>query len=271
MTITPQKDRFGLATIRIIVSDGKGTSTFEEFTVTITAVNDAPVIANVVDQTTEEDSAIGVPIVVGDVDNSAASLVVAAVATYNRTLVPDSGLVVNGTGGVRHLYITPAPNLFGSTTIRVTVTDGMLTSVDEFVLAVRAVNDAPTIQSIPSATVPQGWSGGIPFMIGDVETSADSLTLSAVASNVGLLPPENLTLSGSGKNRLLKVVLNPAAAGQTTITVSVRDKQMATAFTTTTLTVTPNSTPTLFANPAVTLTENTTASLAVTIATSTSS
>ena len=54
--MTPAADQAGTATITVTVSDGTA-STPQTFTVTVTAVNDAPTIATIADQTTTEDTA----------------------------------------------------------------------------------------------------------------------------------------------------------------------------------------------------------------------
>ena len=44
--------------------------------------------------------------------------------------------------------MTPAPNLFGTATITLTVNDGTNTAFDTFLLTVNPINDLPTITNI---------------------------------------------------------------------------------------------------------------------------
>jgi hypothetical protein len=103
-----------------------------------------------------------------------------------------------------------------------TVTDaGGLTSSNS---ATISVNAPPTISSIASQVTNEDKSTGpIAFTVGDAETPAASLTVSASSSNASLLPNANISFGGSGANRT--VTLAPAAnqSGTATITVTVSD------------------------------------------------
>ncbi|HMO65795.1 MAG TPA: Ig-like domain-containing protein, partial [Verrucomicrobiota bacterium] len=86
------------------------------------------------------------------------------------------------------------------------------------------MNDPPTITDIANVTVPSGGSSGpLSFTVGDVETAASALTLSAGSSNPTLVPPAGLVLGGGGASRTITV--NPAAgqSGTATVTVTVSD------------------------------------------------
>jgi hypothetical protein len=69
----------------------------------------------------------------------------------------------------------------------------------------------------PAATL------GIGFTVGDAETPAASLLLTASSSNPAVVPNDasHLVISGSGADRNLKIV--PAGVGYSTITVTVTD------------------------------------------------
>ena len=62
---------------------------------------------------------------------------------------------------------------------------------------------------------------GIDFLLSDLDTPASGLTISAVASNTGVVAEEGLTWTGSGARRTLHI--RPQAAGISTITVEVSD------------------------------------------------
>ena len=62
---------------------------------------------------------------------------------------------------------------------------------------------------------------GINFTVGDAETSAGSLSVTAASSNLAVVPAANLAWSGSGASRTLKI--QPAAVGYSTLTVTVSD------------------------------------------------
>ncbi|KAA5534678.1 T9SS type A sorting domain-containing protein [Taibaiella lutea] len=62
---------------------------------------------------------------------------------------------------------------------------------------------------------------GINFTIGDDATAVNSLTVTAVSSNITVVPATNIILSGTGSSRNIKI--NPAAVGYADITVTVND------------------------------------------------
>ncbi len=86
------------------------------------------------------------------------------------------------------------------------------------------VNTPPFISHVANQVIPENADTGmIAFTIGDAETSPGDLTLLVESSNTNLVPPGNITLSGSGSNRT--VLITPAAnqLGDAIITLIVSD------------------------------------------------
>ncbi len=191
---------------------------------TISAINDAPTISNVGNQTVNEDTATAtLPVIVGDDLTAAASLTLTK-ASSNTNLVPTANIVFGGSGASRTVTVTPALNKSGTATITLDVNDGTSTTSDTFTLTVNAVNDAPAISDIPDQAVPENVViGPLPFTIGDAESAATSLTVTAQSSSATLLPLTNIVLSGSGSNHF--VTLRPATnqTGYVTVTLLVSD------------------------------------------------
>ncbi len=223
VTVTPAANQFGTTTITLTVSDGTAT-TSTTFLLTVNPINDAPTITNILDRTIDEDTNTGaVAFTVGDVDTALLGLTVTGTSS-NPALVPDGNIVFSGLGASLSVTVTPLPNQSGTTTITVTVGDGQLTATDTFLLTVTPVNDPPTITSIPDRTIDEDTNtGAISFTVGDVETAAGSLTLSATSSNTTLVPNANIVLGGSGMARTVTVTPLPNQNGQATITVTVGD------------------------------------------------
>ena len=90
-------------------------------------------------------------------------------------------------------------------------------------MTVNAVNDNPTISDIADQQVPASTSPEIPFTVGDAETAATALTVTATSSNQAVVPDAGLLVSSGGASRTL--TLTPAAntTGTATITVTVTD------------------------------------------------
>jgi predicted outer membrane repeat protein len=87
------------------------------------------------------------------------------------------------------------------------------------------VNIRPTITFIPSARLGIGdATSALAFTVGDVETTAANLTVSATSSNTTLVPNTNIVFGGTGTSRTVTVT---PAAGQcgmlSMITVTVND------------------------------------------------
>jgi hypothetical protein len=215
----------GPATITVTVSDG-ATTTQTTFDVTVSAVNDAPTISTIADQTPAEDTATGnIAFTISDTETAAGTLTVTATSS-DQTLVPDGNITLGGTGGNRTINLLPATNQTGGpATITVSVSDGTTTTQTTFDVTVSAVNDAPTISAIADQTPAEDTAtGNIAFTIGDTETAAGTLTVTATSSDQTLVPDGNITLAGTGANRTINLL--PATnqtGGPATITVSVSD------------------------------------------------
>jgi hypothetical protein len=223
VTVTPLANQSGTATITVTVSDGSATAS-DTFLLTVNAVNDAPTISDIANRTIDEDASSGaVAFTIGDIETPAGSLTVSG-SSSNTTLVPNGNIIFGGSGANRTVTVTPAANQFGSATITVTVNDGTTTTSDMFLLTVNAVNDPPTISEIVDQMIDEeGSAGPIAFMIGDVETVADILTVSGSSTNTALVPNGNIVFGGSGAARSVTVTPLANQSGSATITVTVND------------------------------------------------
>ena len=85
-------------------------------------------------------------------------------------------------------------------------------------------NTAPTISAIADQTIDANTAtSALAFTIGDAETSAGSLSLSASSSNTTLVPNSNVLFGGSGASRTVKVTPTADKGGTATITITVSD------------------------------------------------
>ncbi len=100
------------------------------------------------------------------------------------------------------------------------------------------LNQPPTISAIPNQSINEGTATGeLSFTVGDSETAAAALTVTAAAQNSALVPTEGLILGGAGANRTLRVAPSPTGTGSTQILVSVADELGASVSASFTLTV----------------------------------
>lgn len=166
--------------------------------------------------------------------------------TFSIVDAPDHGTLseISADGSVTY---TPGANYNGEDALIFSATDDKGRSAQATVtLTITPVNDTPTLSSVANQSITAGSStGDLAFTVGDLETAADSLTVTATSSNTDLVPnaPSNLVLGGSGASRTLKVVPAASASGSTTITLSVSDGA---ATTTTTFTVDVTAPATLY-------------------------
>ena len=206
ITITPVADDSGTATITVMVKDSGGKLATETFVLTVTAVNDAPVLAAISNQSTNEDTAKSISATVSDIDNESADLTLTATATTNTALLPLDNITITGTAGTRAVSLTPTADMSGTTDITLALDDGAGGTVTRtFTLTVNAVNDLPSFtpgsdvevaEDCGSQTV-SGWATNISTGAANEEqtltfliaTDNDDLfsTLPAISAETGTL------------------------------------------------------------------------------------
>ncbi len=283
LTFTPAANKNGSATVTVIAQDDGGTTdagvdkTTNTFTITITAVNDAPVISfaqttvTVLEDAATQTMPAFVTPIVGPADETAQSITNYSVANNNPALFSTQPAVgLNGT-----LTFTPAGNKNGSATVTVIAQDdggtanaGVDKTTNTFTITITAVNDAPAI-SFAQATVtvledaaPQSMTSFVTVTsVGPTDEAGQSITNYSVANN-------NTTLFSTQPAVALNGTLTftPAANanGSATVTVIAQDDggtaNAGVDKTTNTFTITitaVNDAPALsFAQPTVTVLED---------------
>jgi VCBS repeat-containing protein len=126
----------------VTVSDGVRTVTSPTWT--FQTASAPPTIGDIADQMTSEDVPAGpVPFAIDDPDSPLDGLIVTA-SSADPTLIPDSNIVIGGSGNSRTISLAPEPNRSGHTTITVTVNDGTTSATETFTLTINPVDDVPT-------------------------------------------------------------------------------------------------------------------------------
>ena len=241
ITATPEANLSGSTNIIVTVTDSDGGSAQTNFTLTVNPVNDLPQISSITDITIIENGSTG-PIAfnISDMETAVGSLTV-SVGSSNTTLVPLSNIVVGGSGATRNVTVTGDAGQSGTAQITLTVQDGDgATAQSVFQVTVDAINELPSITAIGDRTINEdGVAASLPFTIGDAETTADLLTLTATSSNLSLLPVSNIVFAGLGTARTLTATPTANLSGAANISVRVTDADGGSAQTTFTLTVNP--------------------------------
>jgi hypothetical protein len=181
------------------------------------------------DLTTAEDTP-SQPMPMRIAGDEAARPVSFVVASSNRHLVPEANVQFHESGHETVMVVTPAANEAGKSLISIYATDGITTATQSFNVTVTAVNDAPTLSKIPDQVVPEGGAmPTIPFNVGDVETPAASLIVTAMSSDTDLWPENAIVLGGEGATRTLKAAPRLGSSGRIRVKLTVSDGEASTA------------------------------------------
>ncbi|MEQ9768954.1 putative Ig domain-containing protein [Pectobacterium versatile] len=186
---TPANGDVGSLTIKVTATDGSNASVSTTFGLTVTNVNDAPVVSGTIAaQSIAQGGNLNVTVPAGTFTDPDGDTLTLSATLADGTALP-SWLSFNPATGT--FSGTPANGDVGSLTIKVTATDGSNASVSTtFGLTVTNVNDAPVVSTpIPPQNVAQG--GGFNFTVPDgtfSDPDGDTLTLSATLANGSPLP-----------------------------------------------------------------------------------
>ncbi|MDQ1712246.1 MAG: large repetitive protein [Frankiaceae bacterium] len=207
LTYTPAPDAVGVAQVTVVLSDDGGGADSSDpvtFSITVTAVNDAPSFSGGQNQTVQEDAgpqtvggwATGLS--TGPPDESGQTLMLAVTGVSNTGLFTAGPSVDPVTGDLTY---TPAPDASGSTDFTVTPSDdggtadsGFNTGASgTFSIEVTAVNDPPSFTKGPDQMVsedagPQtvtGWANGM--TTGAADESGQTLSFTVTSNTNGPL------------------------------------------------------------------------------------
>ncbi|KAF5076424.1 Bacterial Ig domain protein [anaerobic digester metagenome] len=245
LVFTPNKDAYGTAKVRFFVTDGAPIRPYIPNTtqglieITITPVNDAPVLTAVSDKTIKEDETLTLTladVTATDVDNDLSELSLVIAAGENYTV---SGNVV-----------TPAENFHGTLSVGISVSDGELTSAQmTMTVTVTSVNDAPVLTAVSDKTINEDES--ITLTMADVtayDVDGDELQIVIESETSG---GEKSKAATKGANYTVSgTTITPAKDfnGTLKVNISVRDKEFGTDPMVMTITVLPvNDAPVLTA------------------------
>lgn len=184
---------------------------------TLPAQNTAPVSADDAPGAFDEDTQLNVPApgVLGndtDADGDALqALEVSAPLNGSLALAADGSFAY-----------TPDADFAGQDSFTYRATDGEESSgIATVRLDVTPVNDVPTVTATAKACAADGAGGNYDLTVGDIETAANALSVSATSSAPTVLPAAGVKLSGSGAGRSL--ALRTTRTGRATVKVKVSD------------------------------------------------
>jgi subtilisin-like proprotein convertase family protein len=213
------------STYTVVATNSAGSVTSAGAVLTVNPVNTAPTISAIANQTTGPGAAVGpISFIVGDAQTAAGSLIVTG-SSSNPTLLPAGNIVFGGSGANRTVTLTPVAGQTGTTTIMVTVSDGVLATSGTFNLSVSALaTTTQTVSNVTALTIPDMGPASLypaTVNIGGMSGTISAVTLSfngfshTWASDVAVL-----LVSPAGQKIL---VMAGAGAGTTNATLTFSD------------------------------------------------
>ena len=196
----------------VSVTDGTETDS-QSITVTVNAVNDAPVATAGLSGTTDEDQSTVVTLSGLDIDGDNLTFTVGSAT--NGTLEISGSLVT----------YTPDANYNGSDSFDFTVSDGEYSSTETVTLTVSAVNDAPVLAAVSNVSFDEDGSGSTSLSGSDVDgdaltydiTGGSDITASLSGSDVSFSAPANY----NGSEEFTVSVTDGTETDSQSITVTV--------------------------------------------------
>jgi VCBS repeat-containing protein len=243
-TYTPTANYHGSDSFTYTVSDGNGGSNTYTISITVNAVNDAPVAAGATVSTNEDTALSGSLPSATDTENDT--------VTYAKATDPAHGTVtVNANGSYTY---TPTANYHGSDSFTYTVSDGNGGSNTYTIsITVNAVNDAPVAAGTTVTTNEDtGTSGNLPAA---TDTDNDAVTYAKATDPAH----GTVTVNADGSYTYTP---QPGYHGADSFSYAVSDGEGGTATCTATITVSDVNDPPVAANDALAATEDTPVTLA---------
>lgn len=215
---TPNANASGSDSFTYTVTDGTD-DIVGTVTVTINAVNDAPVAVND-SATTNEDAAVTIAVLANDTDAENNTLSVSAVTQGAK-----GGVTISGTS----VIYTPNANANGADSFTYTVSDGTGSATGTVTVTITAVNDAPEAVN-DSASTNEDTAVTIAVLDNDTDVEGNTLSVSAVTQGA----KGGVTISGTS----VIYTPNANANGTDSFTYTVSDGT-GSATGTVTVTITP--------------------------------
>ena len=221
-TYTPDADANGQDTFTFAANDGADDSNTATITVTITAVNDAPVAQDGT-ATTNEDTPLTGALSAGDVDGDPLTFAL----VVNGTL---GSVVINATTGA--FTYTPSADANGEDSFTFRVNDGQVHSNTATVtVTVHAVNDAPVaVNGTLAVNANQAGTGTL--VASDID--GDALTYQVAAA-----PAKGTVIVTDANTGAYRYTPNTGEVGQDSFTFRANDGQANSNTATVTVTISP--------------------------------
>lgn len=176
LTYTPVLNDHGVVSCTYTISDGNGGMDTASVTITIDAVNDAPVAANDTAAMAEDDPQTSIDVLANDTDVDGDTLTVTAVSSVQH------GTAQIAPGGTAVLF-TPVADFHGDASFTYTVSDGGGgTDSADVVITVASVNDAPVANEDTFSLAEDSEAVTVDVLDNDTDVDGDTLTVTGVSA-----------------------------------------------------------------------------------------
>jgi hypothetical protein len=226
ITVSPGLDYSGKVSVNVVLTE-IGTDeqyvAFDRFDVSVKAINDAPVVAFVANQTIDEDKSLTLVLSATDVD--------AKLPVFDFSASVDQPSKVDISFNGNNVTIAPKPNVFGNFEISLFADDRLGTPTSKsvarkFLLTVNEVNDAPSI--LKSFKTQQLISGFPAYVIDlkayftDIENAASLQYSASGNTNVNLtFNGANMTVDGGASFTGVEEVMLTASDGELSVSQQI--------------------------------------------------
>ena len=231
LTIVPITNANGIATIEVNAT-ANDKSDIVSFDINITAVNDTPSIdTNFANISLDEDNGTSsYDINISDIERSDLNLTVESNNTAILMVTPSwSELISEANYQTNNFNLTTVAHANGKVKITITVNDGELSSTKTFDVTVRAVNDAPTINTLfnDMSIVENNGSSSYDINISDIELSDLTLTIESNDTSILTVTPNwSGALDSSNWINSFNLTTVANANGVVRITITVDDGEL---------------------------------------------
>lgn len=235
LSFTPAANANGTATITVTINDGQSenNTVTRTFNVTVNSLNDTPTLDTIAGLSfggPAPNAMLPKTVTLTGIGSGAANenqTITVTASSSNPAIVPHPTVNYTSPNTSGTITVAPSGTVNGTAVITVTVNDGQPQNnivTRAFAVTVNVQNGTPTISAIANQTTVMGTpTPAVSFVIGDGETPAGSLTLTASSSNPALVTVTNIVFGGSESNRTVTITPEPNQIGNTDIAIAVSD------------------------------------------------
>jgi len=208
VTVTPMPNASGVVTIDVNAT-ANGQSSLQSFNVTISPINDAPVLDIVASPAAVDEDAAAFTIALSGSDVDGDSIVFSATSLDTA--------IVNASVSGTTLTLTPVADASGTATVTIAATANAQSVEQNITVVINPVNDAPVITTLlGDLTYVEDFNPSTTILLSADDAEGESVTYSVVSTGAEV----NATITGGTE---LKLAAIADASGDANITVTVDD------------------------------------------------